>query len=154
MAVQPNQPAGTNQPNGAQTPKDNNTDAKVKDAAWLGVLGVVLTVVLVVILLAYKITNSSDIVAIIGVFTTLLGTLVGTIIGNGAGSQGKAAAQQDAKQANIKASNATTDARVLAGTVKTMVARQNKVRTLTVDPMQEDLKALNDLADQIIARYQ
>lgn len=66
---------------------------RIQHAFWLAIFGLCLVAMLVIFLVVYskehlKIDEATEIVAIIGVFTSVIGTLVGTFIGVHIGSAG------------------------------------------------------------------
>jgi hypothetical protein len=89
------------------TPSKNRDNQKTEQmrityAFWLAVIGLALAAALVVFLVnggSYKAATSTDIVAIVGLFTSVLGTLVGAFFGLQIGSAGKEKAQQNEKDA-------------------------------------------------------
>lgn len=77
---------------------------RIKKAFWLSIFGLSLVAVLVIVLLAFGLRASSEIVAIVGLFTSVLGTLVGAFFGLQIGSAGKEKTQEQADSASKKAS--------------------------------------------------
>jgi vacuolar-type H+-ATPase subunit I/STV1 len=67
---------------------------RIQKAFWLAVFGLFLAALLVLILLLFGIKTSSDIVAIVGLFTSVLGTLVGAFFGLQVGYAGNEKAEQ------------------------------------------------------------
>jgi threonine/homoserine/homoserine lactone efflux protein len=74
---------------------------RIRKAFWLAVIGLFLAACLVIVLLAFGIKASSDIVAIVGLFTSVLGTLVGAFFGIQIGSSGKDKAESRADKAEM-----------------------------------------------------
>jgi len=108
----------TQEPNIPVTPAKESTTTKadpqlekyrIRKAFWLAIIGLVIAALLVLMLLAYGFTESKDIVAIVGLFTSVLGTLVGAFFGLQIGSAGKEASDQRANKAEQK-SNALLSA--------------------------------------------
>jgi phosphate/sulfate permease len=104
-------------PNPPPPPKDPNAQQteqmRITYAFWLATIGLGLAAGLVVFLVnggSYKAAASTDIVAIVGLFTSVLGTLVGAFFGLQIGSAGKEKADQNAQQANDNATKAQDDA--------------------------------------------
>ncbi len=105
------------EPKPAETAKgaaSTNTDPqlekyRIRKAFWLAIVGLVIAALLVLMLLAYGFTESKDIVAVVGLFTSVLGTLVGAFFGLQIGSAGKEASDQRANKAEQK-SNALLSA--------------------------------------------
>ena len=82
---------------------------RIRYAFWLAVVGLLLAAALVLILLIANpkaVTTSADIVAIVGLFTSVLGTLVGAFFGVQIGSAGRDKEQQNAQAANRLAQRA------------------------------------------------
>ena len=90
------------------TPPDPTTEhMRIRYAFWLAVFGMGLAAVLVVFLVlqgGYK--AASDVVAIVGLFTSVLGTLVGAFFGLQVGSAGREKDQQAAREATQDARRA------------------------------------------------
>jgi len=76
---------------------------RIKKAFYLSVFGLSLSVALVVVLLIAGMNKSNDIVAVVGLFTSVLGTLVGAFFGLQIGAAGKEKAEQRADNAQKKA---------------------------------------------------
>lgn len=97
------------QPNSPTASKTE--EMRIRYAFWLAVIGLTLAVALVVFLVIYpKGYKSSDVVAVVGLFTSVLGTLVGAFFGLQIGSAGKEKADQNAQRANESAKKAQDDA--------------------------------------------
>ncbi|MBS1796280.1 MAG: hypothetical protein JSS81_20680 [Acidobacteria bacterium] len=81
----------------------NLENARIKYAFWLAVTGFGLTALLVVFLVYKGWQSAQDIVAVIGLFTSVLGTLVGAFFGLQIGAAGRDKDQQERKdaQANL-----------------------------------------------------
>lgn len=62
---------------------------RIKKAFWLAIGGLTIAALLVIVLLAYGFKTSNDIVAVVGLFTSVLGTLVGAFFGLQIGAAGK-----------------------------------------------------------------
>lgn len=75
---------------------------RIRKAFWLAVFGLSVAAILVIVLLFFDIKTSSDIVAIVGLFTSVLGTLVGAFFGLQIGSSGKEKIQEQAELAEKK----------------------------------------------------
>ena len=83
----------------------SNSDVRVGFAFWITLLGMVIAGGLAVYLVQAK-WPVADVVALVGVFTSLIGTLVGAFLGVQVGAAGKAeaeASRQHAEQATSKA---------------------------------------------------
>jgi len=97
-----------------QTPQDTKTEQmRITYAFWLAVIGLALAAALVIFLInggSYKAATSTDIVSIVGLFTSVLGTLVGAFFGLQIGSAGKEKADQNAQQAREASRKAQDDA--------------------------------------------
>lgn len=76
---------------------------RINRAFWLSVIGLGLAAALVLALLIAGWKVSSDIVAVVGLFTSVLGTLVGAFFGLQIGSAGKEKAEDRADTAQKKA---------------------------------------------------
>lgn len=104
MSQEENKP-NTNAKDAATTVKDPHIEIfRIRKAFWLAIIGLLLAAVLVVVLLAFGIKTSTDIVAIVGLFTSVLGTLVGAFFGLQVGSAGKEKAEERADKAEQKSS--------------------------------------------------
>ncbi|OON68212.1 hypothetical protein [Hymenobacter sp. CRA2] len=77
---------------------DLTADVRVGSALWITVLGLLITAALAVYLVAQG-KPVTDVVALVGVFTSLIGTLVGAFLGIQVGAQGKAKAEEDKAKA-------------------------------------------------------
>ena len=75
-------------------------------AFWLAVLGLAIAAVLVVFLVFQGKYESKDVLAVVGLFTSVLGTLVGAFFGLQVGSSGRESAQEAARDANNVAQRA------------------------------------------------
>ncbi len=75
---------------------------RISKAFWLAIIGLFLAALLVLVLLAFGIKQANDIVAIVGLFTSVLGTLVGAFFGLQIGSAGKEQTEQRANKAESK----------------------------------------------------
>jgi uncharacterized membrane protein len=75
---------------------------RITRAFWLALFGLGLAAILVIVLLLFGIKASNDIVAIVGLFTSVLGTLVGAFFGLQIGSAGKENAEARANQSEQK----------------------------------------------------
>ncbi len=76
---------------------------RINRAFWLSIFGLSLAAALVIALLVAGWKASSDIVAVVGLFTSVLGTLVGAFFGLQIGSAGTAKAEDRADNAQKKA---------------------------------------------------
>ena len=81
---------------------------RIRKAFWLAIIGLSIAAILVIVLLAYGFKTSNDIVAIVGLFTSVLGTLVGAFFGLQIGSAGKEASEQRANKAEQKSDAITS----------------------------------------------
>ena len=91
----------------APTPQDPGTEKlRIWLAFALAVTGLVLSAVLVIFLVCKGWHTASDVVAVVGLFTSVLGTLVGTFFGAQVGAAGKEKEQQAALAANRLAQRA------------------------------------------------
>ena len=93
---------------------------RITYAFWLAVIGLAIAATLVIFLVARTEYKSSDVVAVTGLFTSVLGTLVGAFFGLQIGSAGKEKAQQEAQDAHSLAQKALArlspdDAKALVG---------------------------------------
>jgi hypothetical protein len=75
---------------------------RITRAFWLSIFGLMLAVALIPMLLLAGIRAASEIVSIVGVFTSVLGTIVGAFFGLQVGSAGKGAAERRADNAQRK----------------------------------------------------
>ena len=74
--------------------------SRITYAFWLAIIGLSLAAILVMFLvLKGSFNEAADIVAIVGLFTSVLGTLVGAFFGLQIGSAGKEKAQQNERDA-------------------------------------------------------
>jgi hypothetical protein len=90
-----------------QSPQDTGTEQmRIRYAFWLAVIGLGLAALLVVFLVVEGWKTASDVVAVVGLFTSVLGTLVGAFFGVQVGSAGKEKEQQAAQAANRLAQRA------------------------------------------------
>lgn len=97
MSAQPSQP----QP-GLKAEDSATEKLRISRAFWLSLYGLALAAALVMALLIAGWKTSSDIVAVVGLFTSVLGTLVGAFFGLQIGSAGKAEAEARATKAQNK----------------------------------------------------
>ena len=81
-------------------PDTNVEKSRITYAFWLAVIGFIIAAVLVIFLVIQARYESKDIVAVAGLFTSVLGTLVGAFFGLQIGSSGRETAQQAANSAN------------------------------------------------------
>ena len=79
---------------------------RIKYAFWLAVVGLLIAVVLVGFLIRNDIKAPADVVAITGLFTSVLGTLVGAFFGLQIGSTGRAREGEERRQAQRLADRA------------------------------------------------
>ena len=89
-------------PDNTPTSDAKTEQMRITYAFWLAVIGLALAAGLAVYLVSagsFKATTSTDITAIVGLFTSVLGTLVGAFFGLQVGSAGREKAQQNAKEA-------------------------------------------------------
>ncbi len=93
MATQPSKPQSGSKPQNSALEK-----LRINKAFWLSIIGLVLAALIVLILLAFGLRGSTEIVAVVGVFTSVLGTLVGAFLGVQVGSAGKAQAEERADE--------------------------------------------------------
>lgn len=97
-------PAKQNQAQSSPKAQNNATEKfRISKAFWLSVFGLALAAALVIALLIAGWDTSTDIVAVVGLFTSVLGTLVGAFFGLQIGSAGKAEAEDRADNAQKKA---------------------------------------------------
>lgn len=73
---------------------------RMRYAFWLAVIGLGLSVALVVFLILRTGMTGPEIVAIVGVFTSMTGTLVGAFFGVQIGSAGREQEREERRQAN------------------------------------------------------
>lgn len=84
--------------------QDNGVENfRIRKAFWLSVYGLGLAALLVVILALKGWEKASDITAVVGLFTSVLGTLVGTFFGVQIGSADKAKAEERASNSEKRA---------------------------------------------------
>ncbi|MGD0534271.1 MAG: hypothetical protein ABR999_02360 [Methanoregula sp.] len=92
-------------PNTKSTPKTSpQTDSSVDQMRtrygyYIAMTGIILSAVIALFLVVVGWKVSSDVVAVVGVFTSVTGTLVGAFLGVQVGSAGKEADQQERKNA-------------------------------------------------------
>ena len=79
---------------------------RIQYAFWLAVIGLGLAAGLVIFLVLTGIKTASDVVAIVGLFTSVLGTLVGAFFGVQVGTAGREKDQQAAREASQDAKKA------------------------------------------------
>ncbi len=83
--------------------KDNATEKyRVGKAFQLSIIGLSLAAMLVIVLILAGWKTASDITAVVGLFTSVLGTLVGAFFGMQIGSADKAKAEERAENAQKK----------------------------------------------------
>jgi len=92
-------------------PQSANSDAlteriRIFAALILAMFGLALAAGLVIFLVVFGWHQPTDVVAVIGLFTSVLGTLVGAFFGLQVGSAGRDKAQQAAAEANQLAQRA------------------------------------------------
>jgi len=76
---------------------------RINRAFWLSVFGLALAALIVLLLILWAGWKSaSDVVAVVGLFTSVLGTLVGAFFGVQIGAAGKAKADERADSAQKK----------------------------------------------------
>jgi hypothetical protein len=91
----------------AQTSQPSDTEQmRIRYAFWLAVVGLGLGAALVLFLVFEGWKTASDIVAVVGLFTSVLGTLVGAFFGVQVGASGKEKEQQAAQAAHRLAQRA------------------------------------------------
>jgi len=91
----------------AKIPNPEIETQRIRYAFWLAVVGLGLSAVLVVFLVVVaQMRTSADIVAIVGVFTSVTGTLVGAFFGLQIGSAGRDQERQDRQHAEKMANMA------------------------------------------------
>lgn len=81
--------------------KNRNSELEIRRmqyAFWLAVIGLLLSAILVVILIVWENMPGSDVVAIVGVFTSVTGTLVGAFFGVQIGSMGREQEREERKK--------------------------------------------------------
>ena len=98
MSAQPNQPQSGPKAQDSATEK-----LRIDRAFQLSVFGLTLAAALVVALLFAGLKTATDITAVVGLFTSVLGTLVGAFFGLQIGSADKAKAEERADNAQKKA---------------------------------------------------
>jgi len=88
---------------------ENNQDAveklRINRAFWLAVIGLFLAVVVMISAGWLLKWTATDVVAVVGLFTSVLGTLVGAFFGVQVGSAGRERAEQRAENAENKATD-------------------------------------------------
>lgn len=77
---------------------------RINKAFWLAIVGLFLAAALVIVAGLLLNWGASDIIAVVGLFTSVLGTLVGAFFGVQVGSAGREKAEQRAGEAEKKAS--------------------------------------------------
>jgi hypothetical protein len=96
--------AQTNQAQTVTEPQNSVVEKlRINRAFYLSIIGLGLAAVLVVALLIAGWKAASDITAVVGLFTSVLGTLVGAFFGLQIGSADKAKAEERADNAQKKA---------------------------------------------------
>jgi hypothetical protein len=94
-------------PNQAQTVTKAQDSAveklRINRAFYLSIFGLGLAAALVVALLIAGVKTASEITAVVGLFTSVLGTLIGAFFGLQIGSADKAKAEERAENAQKKA---------------------------------------------------
>ncbi len=94
----------TNQPQDVTKAKNSEVEKlRINRAFYLSIFGLALAAALVVALLIAGWDKGSEIVAVVGLFTSVLGTLVGAFFGLQIGSADKAKAEERADNAQKKA---------------------------------------------------
>lgn len=79
---------------------------RIDCAFWLSTVGLMLAAFLVIFLVWSNFREANDIIAIVGLFTSILGTLVGSFFGLQIGSTGTVQANSQAAKANERADQA------------------------------------------------
>lgn len=132
------------------------SEVGLRGAIFLALVGLLCVILLVVILLAFDIKTSNDIVAIVGVFTSVLGSLVGLIVGNGVGSQGREASDKRAdaaQQQATDANNRVATTKAVAGMMQKKLDKRAPVKGVGVAPErgpEADFADLSDMVKQIL----
>jgi hypothetical protein len=91
----------------AAPPQDLETDSmRIRYAFWLAVIGLGLAALLVMFLVLAGWKTASDVAAVVGLFTSVLGTLVGAFFGVQIGSAGKEKERRAAEAAERLAQRA------------------------------------------------
>src|SRR5438477_7816245 len=86
---------------------DSRTEQmRITYAFWLAVVGLSIAASLAMFLVFAPKYDSKDVVAVVGLFTSVLGTLVGAFFGLQIGSAGKEKADRNAKKAQDEAQKA------------------------------------------------
>jgi hypothetical protein len=102
MSAQPSQPQS--EPKPQDSAKNSALEKfRITKAYWLSIIGLGIAAALVIALLIAGWQASEDIVAVVGLFTSVLGTLVGAFFGLQIGSAGKAQAEERADDAQKRA---------------------------------------------------
>lgn len=99
MPEQPNQPPAKKKSNAEECETEK---LRINRAFQLAVVGLALAAAVVGILLAAGWKTASEVTAVVGVFTSVLGTLVGAFFGLQIGSAGKEEADKRADNAQKK----------------------------------------------------
>ena len=79
---------------------------RIKHAFWLAIVGLILAAVLAIFLVIYgqaKLNTSADVVAIVGLFTSVTGTLVGAFFGLQVGVAGLESERDSRREAETLA---------------------------------------------------
>src|SRR5262245_51751197 len=85
-----------------QTPpvaQDTTENVRIRYAFWLAVFGLGVAALLVMFLVWKGWSQASDVVAVVGLFTSVLGTLVGAFFGLQVGAAGRDKEQQATREA-------------------------------------------------------
>jgi hypothetical protein len=105
-----------------ETPTTNSIveTLRISRAFWLSIIGLILAVTLVITLIIAGWDSSSDIVAVVGLFTSVLGTLVGAFFGLQIGASGTAKAEKraDDNQKKVEALSAAADRATIDEAIK------------------------------------
>lgn len=102
MTANPDPAKGNDKLKG-KTPDPATEKLRIEKAFYLSVFGLLLSASLVVALLIAGWKTASDITAVVGLFTSVLGTIVGAFFGLQIGAAGKEKAEQRADDAQKKA---------------------------------------------------
>jgi len=84
---------------------------------WLAIVGLVIAAAVLIVLVVlgtWTFNEASDIVAIVGIFTSVLGTIIGIIMGESIGSKDKAKAEERSGNAERRAEGEGAKGKALA----------------------------------------
>jgi hypothetical protein len=95
----PHPPVLVGAPPATPTSQDATEQMRIRYAFWLAVFGLGVAALLVMFLVWHGWTTASDVVAVVGLFTSVLGTLVGAFFSLQVGAAGREKEQQATREA-------------------------------------------------------